>query len=221
MAIEYSLTPEAPFPRAIEEIFYVYCWVLKTGGKLLGTTAENIIFVGDSAGANLIMAVTIKCIEVGVPIPKGILSIYGLFLSNYATIPSRMLGIFDIFLTYSMTVRIFKTYAGFFRKREIVKNGKIPLSPENEFDDKIPKNHLMSPIWTPDEILRQLPKIRLLTTEFDPLLDENIEMAKKLSALNVDVQLDTLHGLLHGFLHLIRVSKIIRGLKSVKRDANF
>jgi hormone-sensitive lipase len=209
LAIEYSLTPEAPFPRAIEEIFYVYCWVLKTGGKLLGTTAENILLVGDSAGANLTMAVLIKCIENEIPLPKGILSVYGLFLANYATIPSRMLGIFDVFLTHSMTVRIFKTYAGFFKKREIVKNEKIPLAPADEFDDKIPKDYLMSPIWTPDEILRQLPKVRLLTTEFDPLLDENIEMAKKLRRLNVDVKLDTLHDLVHGFLHLIRVRKML------------
>lgn len=207
LAIEYSLTPEAPFPRAIEEIFYIYCWVLKTGGKLLGTTAENIVFVGDSAGANLSMAVIIKCIESGIPPPKGFLSVYGLFLSNYATIPSRMLGIFDIFLTASMTMRVFKSYAGFFKEREIIKNGKIPVAPENEFDDKIPKNHLMSPIWTPDHILAQLPRVRLLTTNFDPLLDENIETAKKLRILNVDVELDILDGLLHGFLHLIRVSR--------------
>lgn len=206
LSIEYSLTPKAPFPRAIEEIFYVYCWILKTGGKLLGTTAENVVLVGDSAGANLSVAVLIKCIESGVKPPTGIMSIYGLFIANYATIPSRMLGIFDVFLTHSMTVRIFKTYAGFFQKREFIKNGKIPEAPEDEFDHEIPKDYLMSPMWTPDNVLRQFTKIRLLTAEFDPLLDENIEMAKKLKALNVDVELEILDELVHGFLHLIRVS---------------
>lgn len=150
-------------------------------------------------------AVLIKCIEAGVPQPKGILTVYGLFLSNYATIPSRMLGLCDIFLTYSMTLRIFKTYAGHFKERQSKKEGKVPTALHDEFDDEISKTHLLSPIWSPDEVLRQFPKIRMLTTNLDPLLDENIEMAKKLRDRNVDVQLDIQHGLVHGFLHIIRV----------------
>lgn len=152
----------------------------------------------------MITAVLIKCIESGIQQPKGILTVYGLFLTNYATIPSRMMGLCDIFLTYSMTLRIFKTYAGHFKERPI-KEGKIPTALDDEFDDEIPKNHLLSPIWASDEILRQFPKIRMLTTNFDPLLDENIEMAKKLRGKNVDVKLDIRTGLVHGFLHIIRV----------------
>lgn len=117
-----------------------------------------------------------------------------------------MLGLCDIFLTYNMTLRIMKTYAGHFKHQQYARNGKIPHAPENEFDDEIPKNQLMSPIWASNEILRQFTKIRMLTTNLDPLLDENIDMAKKLRALNVDVDLDIHHGLLHGFLHMIRVS---------------
>lgn len=182
--------------------------MLKTGGKLLGTTAENVIFVGDSAGANLIVAVLIKCIEMGIQRPKGIFTIYGLFVANYAAIPSRLLGLFDIFLTYSMMLRIIKTYAGHFKPQNLVKNGKIPRALENEFSDEIPKNYLMTPILAPNEILKQFPKIRMLTTDLDPCLDENIEMAKKLKAENVDVKLDTIEGLVHGFLHLRRVSYV-------------
>ncbi|XP_015262558.1 PREDICTED: hormone-sensitive lipase [Gekko japonicus] len=29
LSIDYSLAPEAPFPRALEECFYAYCWALK------------------------------------------------------------------------------------------------------------------------------------------------------------------------------------------------
>lgn len=45
LSIDYSLAPEAPFPRALEEVFYAYCWALKNC-KLLGTTAEKVIFAG-------------------------------------------------------------------------------------------------------------------------------------------------------------------------------
>lgn len=29
LSIDYSLAPEAPFPRALEECFYAYCWAVK------------------------------------------------------------------------------------------------------------------------------------------------------------------------------------------------
>lgn len=29
VSIDYSLAPEAPFPRALEECFYAYCWAIK------------------------------------------------------------------------------------------------------------------------------------------------------------------------------------------------
>lgn len=104
-----------------------------------------------------------------------------------------------------MTLRIMKTYAGHYKKRELIKDCKIPQPHEDEFDHEIPKDHLMSPIWASNEILRQFSKIRMLTTDLDPLLDENIEMAKKLRSLNVNAVLDIHHGLVHGFLHMIRV----------------
>lgn len=157
----------------------------------------------------MVTAALIKCIEHGIPQPKGILSVYGLFFANYATIPSRMLGLCDIFLTYNMTLRIFKTYAGHYKERQHIKNGEIPPPPEDEFNHKIPNDHLLSPITSSNDILRQFSKIRLLTSDLDPLLDENIEMARKLRLLDVDVDIDIHRGLVHGFLHMIRVSKIL------------
>lgn len=29
LSVDYSLAPEAPFPRALEECFYAYCWALR------------------------------------------------------------------------------------------------------------------------------------------------------------------------------------------------
>ena len=36
LSVDYSLSPEAPFPRALEECFYAYCWALKNA-HLLGS----------------------------------------------------------------------------------------------------------------------------------------------------------------------------------------
>lgn len=35
LSVDYSLSPEAPFPRALEECFYAYCWALHNS-HLLG-----------------------------------------------------------------------------------------------------------------------------------------------------------------------------------------
>lgn len=49
ISVDYSLAPEAPFPRALEECFFTYAWALKNLDRL-GTTAEYFCVAGDSAG---------------------------------------------------------------------------------------------------------------------------------------------------------------------------
>lgn len=44
LSVDYSLAPEAPFPRALEECFYAYCWALRNH-HLLGThTSHSIVY---------------------------------------------------------------------------------------------------------------------------------------------------------------------------------
>lgn len=40
LSIDYSLAPEAPFPRALEEVYYAYCWALKNH-KFLGSLGRK------------------------------------------------------------------------------------------------------------------------------------------------------------------------------------
>jgi len=45
ISVDYSLAPEAPYPRALHEAFYAYLWALENA-HLLGSTAEKVIFAG-------------------------------------------------------------------------------------------------------------------------------------------------------------------------------
>jgi len=45
ISVDYSLAPEAPYPRAIHEAFYAYLWAIENA-HLLGSTAEKIILTG-------------------------------------------------------------------------------------------------------------------------------------------------------------------------------
>jgi len=51
--------------------------------------------VGDSAGANLCVASTMRASSCGLTVPDGILSIYGSLLIRYTPSPSRMLALMD------------------------------------------------------------------------------------------------------------------------------
>lgn len=45
LSIDYSLAPEAPYPRPLEEVLTVYCWVLNNL-KILGCTGKKIVLTG-------------------------------------------------------------------------------------------------------------------------------------------------------------------------------
>ncbi|XP_050315776.1 hormone-sensitive lipase isoform X2 [Anthonomus grandis grandis] len=110
VSIDYSLAPEAPFPRALEEVFYAYCWTLKNH-DFLGSKGESIIAVGDSAGANLLLSATLKCISTGVPPPHGIFVAYVPTLIKFAPSPSRLLCMMDPLLPFGFMMRCLKAYA--------------------------------------------------------------------------------------------------------------
>ncbi|CAG9797696.1 unnamed protein product [Chironomus riparius] len=148
ISIDYALCPKAPFPRGLEDVFYTYCWILKNC-ELLGTTAENVVFCGDSAGANLNTSCIIKCIEMGVPLPKGIFNAYSPFLVNFASTPARFLTLVDPLVPYGFIMRIFKCYGASkpFDNTESVDDIDESLKDESFTDVKDEKEFsaLMSP----------------------------------------------------------------------------
>lgn len=212
LSVDYSLAPEAPFPRALEEVFYAYCWI-RNNSELLGSTGEKIVLVGDSAGANLIAACVIKCIEMDVPTPQGLLGIYGVFYSNFVMAPSRFMGLMDVILPFTSHMRLFPSYRGITQESKIEENRKIPKAPGDEFDVELSNHYLISPFCAPDDILRKFPKTYLLSTNLDPCLDESVEFAKKLQTLEIDVHLDVLEGLNHGFLNCSPVGRTFKMLR--------
>ncbi|XP_035278182.1 hormone-sensitive lipase isoform X3 [Anguilla anguilla] len=111
LSVDYSLAPEAPFPRALEECFYAYCWALKNC-HLLGWTGERVCLGGDSAGGNLCLTVSMRAASQGVRMPDGIMAAYpATLLTAYAS-PSRLLTLMDPLLPLSVLSRCLSAYAG-------------------------------------------------------------------------------------------------------------
>nr|AAK93291.1 LD36294p [Drosophila melanogaster] len=110
LSVDYSLAPEAPFPRALQEVYYAYCWLLNNT-ELLGTTAERVVCAGDSAGANLSIGVALKCIEQGVRVPDGLFLAYCPTLVSFVPSPARLLCLMDPLLPFGFMMRCLRAYA--------------------------------------------------------------------------------------------------------------
>ncbi|XP_029432645.1 hormone-sensitive lipase isoform X2 [Rhinatrema bivittatum] len=111
LSIDYSLAPAAPFPRALEECFYAYCWAIKNC-LLLGTTAERICLAGDSAGGNLCITVSMRAAAYGIRMPDGIMAAYPVTLLQATASPSRLLTLVDPLLPLSVLSKCLSAYTG-------------------------------------------------------------------------------------------------------------
>ncbi|TFJ96237.1 Hormone-sensitive lipase [Platysternon megacephalum] len=111
LSVDYALAPEAPFPRALEECFYAYCWALRHC-RLLGSTAQRVCLAGDSAGGNLCLTVTMRAAAFGIQLPDGIMAAYPVTLVQPAASPSRLLTLLDPLLPLSVLCKCLSAYAG-------------------------------------------------------------------------------------------------------------
>ncbi|KAH0507135.1 Hormone-sensitive lipase [Microtus ochrogaster] len=111
ISIDYSLAPEAPFPRALEECFFAYCWAVKHC-DLLGSTGERICLAGDSAGGNLCITVSLRAAAYGVWVPDGIMAAYPVTTLQPSVSPSRLLSLMDPLLPLSVLSKCVSAYSG-------------------------------------------------------------------------------------------------------------
>ncbi|XP_053908559.1 hormone-sensitive lipase isoform X2 [Cuculus canorus] len=111
LSVDYALAPESPFPRALEECFYGYCWALRHC-HLLGSTAQRVCLAGDSAGGNLCLAVSLRAAALGVRPPHGIVAAYPVTLVQAAASPSRLLTLLDPLLPLAVLCKCLSAYAG-------------------------------------------------------------------------------------------------------------
>uniref|UniRef100_A0A3Q2PKV8 Lipase, hormone-sensitive a n=1 Tax=Fundulus heteroclitus TaxID=8078 RepID=A0A3Q2PKV8_FUNHE len=216
LSVDYSLSPEAPFPRALEECFYAYCWALNHC-HLLGSTAERVCLAGDSAGGNLCITVSMRALTAGIRVPDGIMAAYPATLLTTDASPSRLLTLIDPLLPLGVLAKCLNAYAGsdFQTAQPAERRGSLSaLSRDTAL--------LLSDLtqgasnWIQDimgrirseqihglECLDLLPKASAL----DALLDDSVMFAKKLRAMEQPVTLTVVDDLPHGFLSLAQICK--------------
>ena len=176
--IDYTLAPDAKFPQQIDEIMFAYCWALNHAEEL-GSTADQVIVMGDSAGGMLGINLVQKCIERGIRRPDGLFILYPV-VELFDQSPSKILKVIDPLLSYSMTRAMDYAYAK-----------------EAYYKDR--NNIYLSPLFTSENMLSQFPATTIVATDIDFLLDDSIDFAKLLRNENVNVSLNILTGVPHGY----------------------
>lgn len=113
VSINYSLAPEAPYPRALDECFYAFAWVMANRPRLGARSDARVVICGDSAGGNLTLGVCLRVASLNlVEPPAGALIAYAPTLIAYVPSPSRMLSICDPLLPTGIMSRCLLAYAG-------------------------------------------------------------------------------------------------------------
>ncbi len=69
LSLDYRLAPLHPFPAALDDAYASYEYA-----KSIGYAPENIIFVGDSAGGGLALALGLKLRDLHLKLPKAIVT---------------------------------------------------------------------------------------------------------------------------------------------------
>ena len=177
IAVEYSLAPEAIFPKAINE-----------GKKILKNISKNtyglkidnnkIILCGDSAGGNIATV-----------------------LANYNKNSLKANVIFQV-LVYPAT-HMFSKYASKNKYEGLILNKKLMKWFEDHYcPNSIRKKYIDDPRLSPikNKHMKGMPDTLIVLAECDPLYDEGLLYGKKLLQNNVKVEIKVYEGLMHGFL---------------------
>jgi len=184
LGVDYSLAPENRFPHQIHEVESVLTWLARTG-KSLGIDPQRVAVGGDSAGANLTLAVCLRLRDSGFkPAIRAMVLNYGAFDASEAFSEDETVTDEEFLLTYEEMKGFWRNYL---------------RGPADTLDP------LASPIRAE---LSGLPPVFMAIAECDILLEENQAMAKKLGQAGVHVEPVVYPGATHSFLEAVSIAKI-------------
>jgi acetyl esterase/lipase len=181
ISVDYTLAPDAKYPYALDECFYVYEWLV-SGKNQLGILPSKIILAGDSAGGNFVLGVTFKAIAAGIRVPDALLCSYPALDLRRMPTPSRLMFMEDILVPHYFLEICLKAYC---------EGSGDPFS-----------DPLLSPVLADDELLSKLPdQMYFFCGGYDPLLDDTALFTKRLDQVGKNYEFFLHPGLPHGFLN--------------------
>ncbi|MGF1623508.1 MAG: alpha/beta hydrolase [Alphaproteobacteria bacterium] len=177
---DYRLAPEDPFPAGLDDC--IALWRRVAAGGIAGIPARGPLAIsGDSAGANLALALMLHELSHGRRVPDLGLLFYGVYGADFDT-PSHRQCADGPGLTRAKMMRYWDWYAP---------HGAVLRS-----------DPLVAPLCAGDDILADLPPLYLNAAEVDPLRSDSEALHARLRALG-RADVFRLHaGVVHGFMQM-------------------
>ena len=177
--VNYSLSPEARYPIALEQVLFAARWVV-AHGAVHGLDGSRLAVAGDSVGGNLTAALTLLSQQRGGPA----------FAAQV--------------LFYPVTDAAFDTrsYSDFAEGYFLTRQGMRWFWDQYTTDPQQRAQSTASPLRAPAERLAGLPPALVITAEADVLRDEGEAYAGRLREAGVPVVAVRYQGVIHDFVML-------------------
>ncbi len=174
--VNYTRTPDARYPQAINEIFAATRWVAEHGEEI-GVDGKNLAVVGNSVGGNMTAVTALKAKEAGGPDIKAQIMMWPIVDANFETESYKQFGE-NRFLTTPLMKWMYDLYTT---------------------DPQQRKEIYASPLQATVEQLRGLPPALIQVAESDILRDEGEAYGRKLDEAGVTVTTVRYNGMIHDF----------------------
>jgi acetyl esterase/lipase len=199
---DYTPSPEAKYPVAINQAYAATKWVAENG-HAIGVNGKNLAVVGNSVGGNMAAVVALMAKDKKGPEIKLQVLFWPVTNANFET-ASYYDFANDRFLTRNMMIWFWDNYT---------------TNPHDR------SQIYASPLLATTEQLRHLPPTLVQTAENDVLRDEGEAYARKLDEAGVPVTLTRYEGLIHDYgllnplTHVPAVKTAILQAAVIIRDA--
>jgi acetyl esterase/lipase len=174
--VNYTPTPDAKYPQAINEIYAATRWVAEHGEEI-DVDGKNMAVVGNSVGGNMTAVTALKAKENGGPEIKLHVMMWPVTNAEFDTESYRQFGE-KRFLTASLMKWMVDLYTT---------------------DPKERQQIYLSPLRATIEQLRGLPPALIQVAESDILRDEGEAYGRKLDEAGVPVTTVRYDGMIHDF----------------------
>lgn len=173
VTFNYRLAPENKWPAHLEDCVTAYLALLKTGVQ-----PENVVFMGESAGGQLVLSLALRLKELGHPQPRAIVALSPC-VTHAESLPSHFANISTDFMLRDAVAR---------------KTASIMFAEGTTIDEL--RSSTTSPLYGN---YSGLPPIFLATSDTEVLYDDALLLYGRLLGAGHLVKLDIQHGVCHAW----------------------
>ncbi|MFI8579842.1 alpha/beta hydrolase [Ectopseudomonas khazarica] len=187
--VDYTPSPEARYPTAINQAYAATKWVADNGSKI-GVDGSRLAVAGNSVGGNMAAVVALKAKAAGTPKLRFQLLLWPVTDANFNN------------ASYNQ-----------FAEGHFLTRGMMEWFWDNYTSDPKQRNEIYaSPLRASLEQLQGLPPALVQTAEMDVLRDEGEAYARRLNAAGVAVTSVRYNGMIHdyGLLNVVEEVPAVR-----------